>query len=153
MELYRIAKSAYISDLSGTGAKLYGGRWNRPGVAAVYTSRFRSLAVLELLVHFQSRAALDQNFGLLSLYIPDSKVVMLDFNILPQGILKANEERLWAITDNYFFGQNVMALQVPSVILNEEYNVILNPNHSDFSLVKPSGMVALNLDERFKNTV
>lgn len=51
MKLYRIAQTAHIKDLSGTGARLYGGRWNEKGVGVVYTSESRALAILEYLVH------------------------------------------------------------------------------------------------------
>ncbi|NIR50304.1 RES family NAD+ phosphorylase [candidate division KSB1 bacterium] len=51
MKVYRIARSAYIEDLSGTGARLYGGRWNHKGTSIVYTSKNRALATVEYLVH------------------------------------------------------------------------------------------------------
>jgi len=49
--VYRIAKTRYIYDLTGAGARLYGGRWNQKGIGMIYTSENRSLASLEFLVH------------------------------------------------------------------------------------------------------
>jgi len=49
--LYRIAKTRHIYDLTGAGARLYGGRWNHKGIGMIYTSETRSLASLEFLVH------------------------------------------------------------------------------------------------------
>ena len=49
MRLFRIAKNRYISDLSGTGARANGGRWNRVGVGLLYTSPSRALATVEYL--------------------------------------------------------------------------------------------------------
>ncbi len=51
IKLFRLAASKHISDLSGTGARIYGGRWNHPGYPVVYASASRSLAALEFLVH------------------------------------------------------------------------------------------------------
>ena len=51
MIVYRISNAAYNNDISGTGAKLMGSRWNSKGVPALYTSEFISLAVLEMLVN------------------------------------------------------------------------------------------------------
>ncbi|HLR38131.1 MAG TPA: RES family NAD+ phosphorylase, partial [Chitinophagaceae bacterium] len=53
--LYRIAKCHYIDDLSGTGAKTYGGRWNSKGHPVIYTAGSRSLAALETLVHIPQK--------------------------------------------------------------------------------------------------
>ncbi|MBK8348315.1 MAG: RES family NAD+ phosphorylase [Saprospiraceae bacterium] len=67
MEVYRITREKYAADLTGEGARLYGGRWNRPGVAALYTSEARSLAILELLVHFNSAEALKMKYVFITL--------------------------------------------------------------------------------------
>jgi|GEM_PF-4679954 len=63
MIVYRIAQTKYAQDITGSGAKKYGGRWNRPGVAALYTSQQRSLCMLELLVHFNAQAAFKQDYS------------------------------------------------------------------------------------------
>src|SRR5699024_12459459 len=59
MQLYRLAKEEYIRDLSGTGARLYGGRWNKKGMPMLYTSEHRSMALLELFVHRSQRLMTD----------------------------------------------------------------------------------------------
>jgi RES domain-containing protein len=52
---WRIAKARRArTAFSGIGARKYGGRWNSPGVAMVYTAGSASLAILEMLVHLQS---------------------------------------------------------------------------------------------------
>jgi len=52
---FRLVDEDYLeSAFSGDGARLYGGRWNAPGVAMVYTAQSLSLAQLELLVHLLS---------------------------------------------------------------------------------------------------
>ena len=43
MQVYRIAQKAFINDLSGEGARLFGGRWNRRGIPLLYTAESRSL--------------------------------------------------------------------------------------------------------------
>ena len=51
MIVYRITKSPYRKDLSGMGAKLYGGRWNSKGIPLIYCSESRALAYAEVAIH------------------------------------------------------------------------------------------------------
>ena len=56
---WRIIKSRFAAEaFSGEGARLYGGRWNSPGTAMVYTAGSVSLATLELLVHLDNTSVL-----------------------------------------------------------------------------------------------
>jgi RES domain-containing protein len=149
MELYRIAKTSYISDLSGAGAKMYGGRWNRPGMAMLYTSQARSLAVLELIVHFNSSAALKLDYSFLTLNISENLIFDVDISLLPTNNLNINQNSLWEISENYFLKRDILALRVPSVVISEEFNVLLNPNHSLYKEIIPQKIEKISLDERF----
>lgn len=148
MLVYRICRSNYAGDMSGNGAKLYGGRWNRPGVAVLYTSFARSLAVLELLVHFNSRAALHMPYSLMQIFVPDDLLITLETKLLPKDKLAINDVRLWKILDDQFFNKNVLALKVPSMIIREEFNILLNPMHPQYSECKVEKHESFSLDER-----
>ena len=67
--VYRIAMQRYVSDLSGFGARITGGRWNHKGIALIYTSENRSLATVETLVHVDL-ATLPKDLYIASLEIP-----------------------------------------------------------------------------------
>ncbi len=71
MLVYRIAKKDVVKDLTGTGAKLYGGRWNHRGTAVVYTSETRALATVEFLVHVSLSNA-PSGLMIATIEIPDS---------------------------------------------------------------------------------
>jgi len=64
MTVYRIAKTKHIRNLSGTGARMHGGRWNRKGIGILYTSESRALATVEYLVHVPS-AVIKHEFNIL----------------------------------------------------------------------------------------
>ena len=70
MEVFRLARYARRHDLSGYGAYLYGGRWNLPGRALLYTAGQRALALLETLVHLPVQD-LPDDMHLLTLEVPD----------------------------------------------------------------------------------
>lgn len=82
--LYRIGKTKRIKDLSGEGARLYGGRWNVKGTPVLYTSDSTALATLETLVHTPLNL-MPKNLSILTLQLPDS----LDFtSINPEELPK-----------------------------------------------------------------
>jgi RES domain-containing protein len=152
MQLFRITREKYAGDLSGEGAKLYGGRWNRPGVAALYLSQARSLALLELLVHFSSAAALKMNYVFITIEVPDELIVGLNNELVGQTLTKFNNESLWLITEQLFFDKNIFAIKVPSVIIPDEYNVIINPKHEAMNSIAVKNIQTTLMDDRlFKN--
>ena len=151
MNLYRITKTKYANDISGEGAKMYGARWNRPGMAVLYSSEARSLALLEFIVHFDSKNAFKLPHSYISLEIENLFIETLDKSLLPKNKLEPNDDRLWKITDYYFKEKKVLALRVPSVLIPEENNIILNAEHTDYKSIKLINIEPINLDERFKN--
>ena len=88
MIVYRIARKEFISDLSGKGAELFGGRWNEKGIPAFYTSSSLSLAALEILVH-TDRSLPPCDMAYAKVYVPDE---MLEMKVLelPAGIVYNN---------------------------------------------------------------
>ena len=135
MIVYRISNAAYSDDLSGTGAKLNGARWNSKGVPMLYTSAHISLAVLEMLVNTQFKDYAIE-LDLIYIRIPD--------DCIPTEIKLAKIKSGWKEDPEYtkfigdeFIGQkNSLVLQVPSAVIQEEYNYIINPLHTDFKKIK-----------------
>lgn len=85
MLVYRIAHKNFLDDLSGEGAKRYGGRWNTPGNAMLYTSFTVELAMLESLTH-TTFSSLIKNFGIISLEISNKIPLMeIPMNHLPKN--------------------------------------------------------------------
>ena len=153
MKVYRIAKTLYVNDLSGEGARLHGGRWNRPGVPVLYTSQARSLALLELIVHFAAYNAIKDSFSFLSLEIPDVEIISIDNQLLKGNKFDLNNQKLWEISEHYFFRENVLGIKVPSILIPQESNIILNPFHPNFKQIKKISIDSIDLDERFRKFV
>jgi RES domain-containing protein len=151
MKVYRISRTKYAHDLTGTGAKLYGGRWNKKGTAAIYTSEARSLAMLELVVHFNSIVAFEQSYSYITLEIDEREVLTLDVSNLPKNNIYSSESIYKELGDQFLFKKNMFALRVPSVLVPKEYNIILNPMNEIFNQIKIEEIVAIDLDQRFKN--
>lgn len=149
MFVYRIARTIYIRDLSGTGAKRYGGRWNPKGIALLYTSRHRSLAILELLVN-TGMQALPKDLSMLKLELPklnpSSEITAADlpgnWRNSPAPFQLAELGSEWAISNT------ALSLQVPSAVVPEEKNILINPNHPDFKKIRIESVSSFSLDSR-----
>ena len=147
MIAYRICNSLYEDDLSGTGAKLVGGRWNSPGIPILYLSEHISLSVLEMLVnnHFQDFGI---SLSLLTISLPEKQ----DIAVIKTGKLK----EMWQEDFSYtrFMGNefvktaNSLILKVPSAVISEEQNFLINPLHADFKKVKILKTKSFRTDKR-----
>lgn len=149
MKVYRISKKKYAKDLSGKGAELFGGRWNPIGTAALDTSKSRALCVLELLVHTPKEIA-PKNYIILTIQIPkELEKSIIKIEKLPKGWDSLKVKNITQkIGFNSFKDKNTLGIIVPSSIIKEEYNVLLNPNHSDFHKLKIISIEEFKLDTR-----
>jgi RES domain-containing protein len=150
MIVYRISNSTYSDDISGTGAKIMGSRWNSKGTAVLYMSQHISLSVLEMLVntHFKDYAiALD----LLYIKLPDQQAI----KTLEPSSLKNNWKEdidyTRFIGDEFVKQNQSLLLRVPSAVIHEEYNYLANPLHTDFKKIKIVKTKSFWPDERLFN--
>lgn len=137
MRIYRITKTDYINDLSGEGARLYGGRWNKAGEAGVYFSEHLSLSLLEIIVH-ANYPDLPLDYSFLIAEIPDSSiktVQSIDF-IVPKWTTAAAVNQLQSIGSKWLKRKESLALRVPSAVIPFEGNILVNPLHKDFNKLK-----------------
>ncbi|MEL6930004.1 MAG: RES family NAD+ phosphorylase [Cyanobacteria bacterium J06600_6] len=138
MLLHRIAKTKYIQDLSGEGARRAGGRWNYKGVPVVYAADSAALATLETLVHLQLNL-LPLNLSSIVLDLPDnlSISVVSGQELPPNWYGYPAPKTLADIGNKWIEQQTSVALSVPSAILpdSEDRNYLLNPRHPDFRLI------------------
>jgi RES domain-containing protein len=131
MILYRIAKCNYAADLSGTGARLYGGRWNSEGKPMLYLASSRSLAVLEVLVHLDP-LIIPGNYCLTEIEVPDTPIAAVEAEQLPVDWRDiTGPVILRELGDTFLKKQEHLLMKVPSSIVPAEYNYLLNPLHPD----------------------
>jgi len=148
MILFRMAAEAYKDDLSGTGAKLFGGRWNTPGVPALYTTENISLSVLEILVH-TGLELVPLLYYLLRLELPaNASVQVINRSKLKKEWKSDTAYTQW-IGNEFLKADKALALKIPSVIVEEEHNFIINTNHPDFKKIKILSSRKFSFDKRF----
>ena len=126
----RFADSAF----SGDGARLYGGRWNRKGTPMVYTAGSQSLAMLEMLVQDEPLRA---RYAMLSATLPmNLKIESVTQAELPADWRDAGtRDHLQAIGTEWQRRGSSAALAVPSVVIPNETNYLLNPRHPSMARI------------------
>ena len=137
VRVWRIATDARTysaDDMTGTGAKLSGGRWNDVGVAMVYAASTRALACLETVVHLNA-GGLPFNRYLVEVDIPDrlwagaevadAASLPVGWDAEPAGNVSVDFGSRWVAA------ARSAVLRVPSVIVPEEENVLINPARPD----------------------
>ena len=150
MLVYRICQEKYGDDLSGEGAAIYGGRWNFPKTRALYTSTNPSLCLLEMLVHLPNYQ-IDIPFVLVTLEVPEYKFPKLEIKSLKTGWDSFSSWDLSrSISTKVFTAKKCLGLLVPSVVMNLDFNLVLDPLHSDFPKVTIVEKLPYKLEERFK---
>ena len=132
--------------MSGEGAYLHGGRWNSPGKRVVYMSETLSLAAYELLVHVPF--AVLRPYKRIEVQIPESSLMRLDDSELPWDWSEVGNPDLVAIGDAWIERGESLGLSVPSVLIPGERNVMLRPDHPDFSQVVFGEILAFYYDPR-----
>lgn len=149
MRVYRISKCKYINDLSGYGAFLEGGRWNSAGHEMLYTSQSIALSMLEVLVHLPASLA-PNDFCLLTLEIPDNDIEQISKDELPNDWNTYPGSRsTQRIGDLFLQKQRTLVLQVPSSVIEQEFNYLLNPLHPAFKQkVKVVASENIRIDRR-----
>jgi len=149
MHVYRLAKREY-SALDGEGARLYGGRWNSAGHAMVYTAGSQSLALLELLVHTELDM-MPNNMVLMTVNIPDD-ITIETLKPLPRGWRRLPAPAgCHRAGDEWLRSGRTAILAVPSVVVPEEHNYLINPQHPQSGLIKVVKREPFAFDPRLFN--
>jgi RES domain-containing protein len=154
MRVWRIATEApeyAADDLSGSGAKLTGGRWNQKGVPVLYCSDTPSLACLETLVHLDAGDLPLYRF-LVAIDIPEkvwkartiATVQSLEtgWDSFPAGKASVNFGNQWVASNKS------AVLAVPSAIVPEDLVIMINPKHADISRITATKVRRWTYDAR-----
>jgi RES domain-containing protein len=130
---WRIVKKRHVgSAFDGEGARRFGGRWNSPGTAVVYVSETRALCLLEVLAGLRSVKPV-QAYVIIPATFDESMVIGVGTQGLPSEWRQhPPHPRTQRIGDGWVEQKRSAILRVPSAIVPEEFNYLLDPAHPDF---------------------
>lgn len=138
MLVWRICREPF-ADLSGEGARLYGGRWNSRGRPMIYTADTAALAVLEVRVHLDLPPEL----------LPDDYVLLtIDIGDLSIETVSTLPEDPRHLGDTWMADRKSLILKVPSIIVPECFNFLINPAHREVQQVSILSRRRFAFDER-----
>ena len=148
MIVFRLCKANYANDLSGFGAEKWGGRWNSQGVPMLYTSQSRALCTAEIAVH-TPMGIIPDHYVLITLNIPGHSLFTLPLSTLPKdwkAIPPAQSTR--KLGDQFIKDNKFLTLKVPSIIVQGEYNFLINPRHARIKDVVVESTESFEFDTR-----
>ena len=152
---WRIDKEKWAKQsFSGVGASLEGGRWNSPGILVGYASEHLAMAAQEKFIHMPKPLPRRSRFVKFGIRFGKLAVARLRASDLPPGWRSEPVPiGTQAIGDAWVKGSKTAILAVPSVLIPEETNFILNPAHPDFSRIEISGAEPFVFDPRMARLI
>ena len=149
MLVFRIALWKYTHQLMASGRAA---RWNSNEVKVMYASGSQSLCCLENIVH-RSKLGLTADFGLMHIHIPDdTKILSVNLEDLPENWNAFDHIHITQKLGNQWVSEKQSAvLRVPSSIIHEEPNYLINPAHPEFNRIKLLRTNSFLFDDRIKD--
>src|SRR5699024_1044726 len=142
--VYRVASRLYARDLTGEGARRFGGRWTPPGCSALYTAEHPALAGFEKLVHAGvALTASPLDYRLIVLAIPADNIDKVQH--MPADPL--------AVGAAWYEAGEYLALEVPSVVVPYASNILINAQHPDASTISIQDDVGFVFDPRLNSVL
>jgi len=156
MLLYRLTHPKYAQDLSGTGAKLYGARWNSKGIPALYTAADPATCMVEFMVHIAEPKLFPNHQVLVEIEVPESLATIkrVTRRVLPKGWDSTpGPLELKAFGDQFIKRKQELLLSVPSVPVPKARNYLVNPWHPHFSQLTIKSISSYPFEKRLMKII
>lgn len=149
MKIWRICRERYAAEaFSGEGARRFGGRWNSRGVPMVYASASLALAAIELFVHIEPGQIPNDLVSIASELPSGEPRLRWEASALPANWWSDELGPMREMGDNWIRGQQSLAVLVPSVPIQLEWNVLVNPLHPRIREIKHESTQPFTFDAR-----
>jgi RES domain-containing protein len=149
MLAYRITHKSFSKKLIAPG---FAGRWNGTGRKVIYCAESIALAFLENMIRRQG-VGFNQDFKTMILHIPDElKIQVVNPKDLALGWRKFSDYSKCQPIGNEWYDEGIFPiLKVPSAVLPESFNYVINATHPDCKRIKLVRTTDLIPDERIED--
>lgn len=155
MRVYRICKEVHAKTghqaMSGEGGLYASARWHTKGRKIIYTATSTPLAILEIAVNLRQPKIIPL-YVIVEVDVPDRSILTLPSDSLPKGWDTTDSEPFISrqIGDRWLMDEVSLGLSVPSVVVPNQHNVLINPLHPEFDRVRFSEPIPFPFDTRIK---
>jgi RES domain-containing protein len=149
MIVFRCTLLKWARDLSGSGAHLHGGRWNSPGTAMLYTAENNVLAAFEVALRIPLEH-ISKNYVMVPLEVPDAAEALVPK--LPKNWY-GDQKATQSLGDTFVREGKHLLMKVPSALISDSYNYLINPKHDDLNKVKALSPKAILFDKRLMELI
>lgn len=151
MTIYRLTKVRYKDTaFTGLGTLQSGGRWHQAGAVVVYASDTPAGALLEVIVQTEAASLLGHSYVLFTIdFDRDRHLLVLEPKVWPadwRALVWPPTTQL--IGTRWFRDQDSVILQVPSAIVPQQHNYLINPQHPLFHELQIDGPTLFEIDPR-----
>lgn len=156
---WRIVRKQYVdSAFSGIGAEQYGGRWNSPGRKLVYVASSLALAAMETLVHLPyplpAKFHKECDFQAFRVGIPDEYILSVEATTLPEDWQsEPPSPSTQRIGNRWVNSDKSPVLRMPSVLVPQEDNFLINPEHKNFAKLRIHDPIPYTFDARLMQSI
>lgn len=153
LEVFRVTKSQYIMDKKGEGSFRYGGRWVPEGYRVLHASDSRALAFCECMANL-GFSPLPHKLALMQIHIPAAvKVKTVQMKELSRNWTQPSSIECRRIGEAWLIEGKFAVLKVPSAVIQQEFNYVMDITHPDFQKIKFARPKPFNLDTRILQTM
>jgi RES domain-containing protein len=149
MIVYRCSMAKWAKDLSGQGAFMFGGRWNSPGTYLIYAAENNVLAALEIALRIPLED-ISKDYVMTPIEIPDDATVAVP--TVPKNWYM-NQESTKALGDDFVAKGKHLLMKVPSALISDSYNYLINPKHEAMKKVKALEPKSILFDKRLMDLI
>lgn len=151
MKIYRLSLEKYAdSAFSGEGPRRVGGRWTPKGYPVVYCASSIALATLEILVHVDEDLVPLQR--IFEVALPDGISIETIDDLKPDWRKYPAPAGLQRLGKNWLDEGKTALFEIPSVIVPQESNFVINPVHPDADQLEITKGDLLDIDSRLTNS-
>jgi RES domain-containing protein len=147
---WRIVKAAFAGQaFDGEGARQFGGRWNSAGTPIIYTADCLAAAALELMVNMIDYSVILQKFVRISVGFPKGRIQTIHAADLPEGWQRPPASAgCKAVGDKWVRRKESLVLKIPSAVIPEHVNYLINPEHPGFTELEINPALPFTFDHR-----